>query len=66
MNKLQKIKVKGQLKLIKDSTEDCAFFLNSLLEHLEIENPDIKANLLNVIKHQRNMIKFFGMLEQQL
>lgn len=67
MNKLAQIKLLKQIKEIRKSTESCEQFLTAY-QNSEIENPDnvVAAEFKTVIQHQKNMVRFFGILEQQI
>lgn len=65
MNKLIQIKAKAQLKEIRKSTESCVSFLSAYRDS-QIPESDVVAEFEKVIQHQKNMIKFFGLLEQNL
>lgn len=65
MDKFTKLKMQKNLKGMKDSSVQCG----ELLKHIEREVPlteDMKKQFYNVIKHNQNVIQFFGVLEQQL
>ncbi|MND45543.1 hypothetical protein D3C76_316340 [compost metagenome] len=66
MNKLKQIKLKQQLKKIKITTQECSDFLNVLKDSLDNQNGVVVFELENVIKHQNNMVHFFGILENEL
>lgn len=70
MNKLEQIKLKKNIALMKESTEQCAAFLKSYVDSVNgdfAQMPDdVVRQFNNVIKHQKNMVKFFGIMEQKL
>ncbi len=67
MDKLFKIKLRGQLRQIKTSTMQCSYALRLLRKKYDFsDDPEIKKNLENVIQHQKNMYDLFQKLEQQL
>ncbi|MNW41487.1 hypothetical protein D3C74_186250 [compost metagenome] len=66
MNKLKQIKLKQQLKQIKKTTNECAEFLNVLKDSLDHQNGVVANELDKVIKHQNNLIHFFGIMENEL
>lgn len=65
MNKLMQIKLKTQLKEIRKSTESCESFLSAYKDS-QITDKDVAAEFEKVVQHQKNMVKFFGLLEQNL
>lgn len=65
MNKLEKMKLNYQMKAMRESTEQCADLLRHIQSELQLSE-EVKIELSKVIMHQKNMVKFFGILEQQL
>jgi hypothetical protein len=53
---------------MKNASLQCVEFLNYLQDRIvdQMDDPEIRENLQNVIQHEKNMIKFFGVLEQKL
>lgn len=66
MNKLQKIKLTKNIKLMKQSTNECVEVLEAFRDSYTLPNSDISQQLNNVIKHQQNMVRFFGILENEV
>jgi hypothetical protein len=65
MDKMTKLKLKKNIKGMKDSSVQCI----ELLNYIEKEAPlteEMKTAFYNVVKHNRNILTFFGVLEQQL
>ncbi|MFD5022378.1 hypothetical protein ACFWMP_26090 [Paenibacillus sp. NPDC058367] len=65
MDIMTKLKLKKNIKGMKDTSVQCI----ELLNHIEKEVPlteDMKRAFYNVVKHNRNILTFFGVLEQQL
>jgi len=66
MNKLVQIKLKKQIGEMRKSTESCAEFLTAFTNNLDFPNGVVAAELNKVLQHQKNMVKFFGILEDQI
>lgn len=67
MNKLQAVKMKQNIRKMKESSSQCVQFLAVLQDRiLALDDPKLSESLSNVVQHEKNMVKFFGILEQQL
>lgn len=69
MNKLDQIKVKQQAGQMRKTSEQSVTFLNSLDRLLDRHavklNKQQRKDFDTVIQHNKNMSKFFGIMEQQ-
>lgn len=65
MDKLAKLKMKKNVEGMKNASVECGELLN-YIEKEVLLTKEMRAAFNNVIQHNRNMIKFFGILEQQL
>ncbi|WP_103110839.1 hypothetical protein [Brevibacillus reuszeri] len=67
MNKIAKIKLMNQMSKMNESTEQCVQLLQHIEKHLETELPEeVKQQYAQVIQHNKNVSKFFGIMQQQL
>lgn len=67
INPLTNLRLQGQVKQLKEVSQQSADFLSWLLDHAELpEVPGLGTSLINAINHNKNMVEYFEGMETNL